>query len=452
MKHIISICLLWLCQLALFGQAQAQTYTADVYATPRSGGTTNIATTIAGEGDSISLYAYPAYGYEFKGWQVDGVILSEEAFYMYIMPDRDVVIEALFKFNPANPGDPQVPVEKFNLTVSASPKHGGSFNVTSTEVGAGQEIYLEAYPYWGFVFKGWMSGDSLLSVSESFVYRMGNADAHLTGVFVYDPQNPGDPDSPDDSEDPDDPVIPDDSTKTYTVNVSGLGGGIATGSGTYAAGAEAVLEALPDEGYSFVRWSDGVTDNPYKLIVDKDTTLKATFAPNVYMLYCIIDSVLYDSISVVYGAVPEVPVVPEKEGYTFSGWEGVPATMPARNVTVSGSYVVNVYNIVYYVNGNVYCTVEVPYGARIELIDDYDGQPGFSGWSAVPEFMPAHDLNVYATLVTSVAEISIDRFADAYSPSGVLVKKQVDIECPADYLAPGLYIIGGRKVVVGQVR
>ena len=30
--------------------------------------------------------------------------------------------------------------------------------------------------------------------------------------------------------------------------------------------------------------------------------------------------------------------VPTKEGYTFSGWSEIPETMPAHNVTVTGSF------------------------------------------------------------------------------------------------------------------
>ena len=66
-------------------------------------------------------------------------------------------------YDPANPGDPQVPVLKHQLRVEASPQQGGSFNVVSEKVSEGGSISLYAYPDAGFVFKGWMQGDSLLS-------------------------------------------------------------------------------------------------------------------------------------------------------------------------------------------------------------------------------------------------------------------------------------------------
>lgn len=38
------------------------------------------------------------------------------------------------------------------------------------------------------------------------------------------------------------------------------------------------LQAIPDENYTFSQWSDGNTDNPRTIILDKDTTLSAIFA------------------------------------------------------------------------------------------------------------------------------------------------------------------------------
>ncbi len=53
---------------------------------------------------------------------------------------------------------------------------------------------------------------------------------------------------------------------------------------------------------------------------------------------------------------------PEKEGYTFSGWEGLPEVMPAKDVTVSGSFTVNSYKLTYVVDGEVYLEETVSYG------------------------------------------------------------------------------------------
>lgn len=53
------------------------------------------------------------------------------------------------------------------------------------------------------------------------------------------------------------------------------------GGGTYEAGTEATLTATPNEGYRFVCWQDGNTDNPRTVTVTADATYTATFEAEV---------------------------------------------------------------------------------------------------------------------------------------------------------------------------
>ena len=46
-----------------------------------------------------------------------------------------------------------------------------------------------------------------------------------------------------------------------------------------------------------------------------------------------------DRVQVLYGAAPVLPDAPAKRGYRFDGWEGVPETMPAQDVTVTARYI-----------------------------------------------------------------------------------------------------------------
>ncbi len=97
-------------------------------------------------------------------------------------------------FDPANPGDPQVPVLKHDITLTATPAGSGTFNIRDGQkVGEGEEIRLYAYPEAGFVFRGWMWGDSLLSTTSPYTYRMGTEDVHITARFEYAPTNPANP-------------------------------------------------------------------------------------------------------------------------------------------------------------------------------------------------------------------------------------------------------------------
>ena len=54
--------------------------------------------------------------------------------------------------------------------------------------------------------------------------------------------------------------------------------GRATGSGVYYTDGTLILEAIPNEGYHFVKWDDENTDNPRCVWVSEDITLTAIFA------------------------------------------------------------------------------------------------------------------------------------------------------------------------------
>lgn len=95
-----------------------------------------------------------------------------------------------------------------------------------------------------------------------------------------------------------------------------------------------------------------------------------------YKLTFMIDGELYYTDSLVHKAEVTVPEVPEREGYTFSGWSEVPVTMPAEDVTISGFFTVNIYKVYYYVGDELVHTAEVAYG---EAIPEYVYEPTAEG-------------------------------------------------------------------------
>ena len=52
-----------------------------------------------------------------------------------------------------------------------------------------------------------------------------------------------------------------------------------TGAGTYDAGTEVSVKAIPNEGYEFSEWEDGDNFPTRTVTVNEDTTLMATFKP-----------------------------------------------------------------------------------------------------------------------------------------------------------------------------
>ena len=123
---------------------------------------------------------------------------------------------------------------------------------------------------------------------------------------------------------------------------------------------------------------------------------KLTIAePDSYILTYMVDGETYKTYEVKFGASITAEAMPEKEGYTFLGWSEIPNTMPANDVTVMGSFSVNKYTLTYMVDGEVYKTYEVEYGTPI-IVEETPTKDGytFSGWSMMPETMPAKDITV----------------------------------------------------------
>ena len=63
-----------------------------------------------------------------------------------------------------------------------------------------------------------------------------------------------------------------------------------------------------------------------------------TINPGVYKLIYKVDGEVYKTYDVVYGTAITPEAEPTKEGYTFSGWSEIPTTMPAHDVTVTGTF------------------------------------------------------------------------------------------------------------------
>ena len=116
-----------------------------------------------------------------------------------------------------------------------------------------------------------------------------------------------------------------------------------------------------------------------------------------------LDGSLLQTDTITYGNSVTPCQVPEKEGYTFSGWSELPATMPATDLVINGAYTINKYRLTYLVDGAVYKECEVAYGDTIiaEAAPLKDGYR-FGGWSEIPVRMPAHDVQVDGVFIEIV--------------------------------------------------
>jgi uncharacterized repeat protein (TIGR02543 family) len=165
--------------------------------------------------------------------------------------------------------------------------------------------------------------------------------------------------------------------------------------------------SIEQEGHTFSGWSEIPETMPAN-----DVTVTGSFTINQYRLTYYMDGEVYTSYDIDYGATITPEAEPTKEGYTFSGWTGVPATMPAKDVTVTGTFTINKYKLTYMVDGEVYKSYEIEYGSAItpEAEPTKEGYT-FSGWSWTPKAMPAEDVTVIGTF-------SINKYKLTYMVDG----------------------------------
>ena len=185
------------------------------------------------EGTVVEISATPSSLATFTGWD-DGNTDNPRQ----IEVTEDMAFVAIFEALP-------------QYTITVRP-HDESMGTTygSGSYTAQTVVTIGATPYEGYYFAGWEDGDMsnprTIIVTESAIY---------VAMFTVTP------------------------VETYYVTVYyDESPGFILGANTeYPAGATSSLGAIPAEGYTFVRWSDGTTDNPKEIVVDHDIVLAAFF-------------------------------------------------------------------------------------------------------------------------------------------------------------------------------
>ena len=201
---------------------------------------------------------------------------------------------------------------------------------------------------------------------------------------------------------------------------------------------------LPEEPTKEGHTFSGWSEVPETMPAE-DVTISGSFIVNKYLVTFMIDDIVLASDSLEYGSTITLPSTPpNREGYTFSGWGEVAETVPANDVTYNACYIANVYKVYYFVGAKLVNMVDVAYG---EAIPEYIYEPEegytFLGWIGdTYETMPAHDVTYTANIESGINQISIDN--GQFMIYDLSGRKVTDVE----NLRGGIYIVNGRKVVI----
>lgn len=184
------------------------------------------------ENTTIQIGATPNEGALFMGW-TDGNADNPRS----ITVTENMTFTAIFS-----------EIETYTLTVRPeNPLQGSTYGGGTYPANTVINIGATASP--GFHFAGWQDGDMnnprTITVTQNaeYIASFSETPVETYSVTVYYDENQG----------------------------------FVMGAGTYTAGSTATLVAIPADGYYFVKWSDGVTEQRREILVDHDIQLAVFF-------------------------------------------------------------------------------------------------------------------------------------------------------------------------------
>ena len=184
-------------------------------------------------------------------------------------------------------------------------------------------------------------------------------------------------------------------------------------------------EAPIKEGHTFAGWGDVASTVPAH-----DVTYIGSYTVNSYTLTYMVDGEVYETATLAYGTAISPEAEPTKEGYTFSGWDGLPRSMPAKDVIVKGYFTINSYTITYVLDGEVYSIETLEYGAKI-VPPVIPGLEDYTIWEDVPATTPAGDITIYGKakdIIDSLTPVFSNGIGYVYDLNGRKLNSNIEIQ------------------------
>ena len=272
------------------------------------------------EGSVVPVEAIANDGYQFVQWNDDNTDNPRE-----ITVTENAVYVAYFSEVPAEP----------TYTITAVPTNPAYGTVTgSGTYPVGTVVTIEAVPNDGYEFFSWNDDNTdnprEITVTENAVYI-----ARFTEV-------------------------PPEPTYTITVISANPNHGTVTGGGTYTVGTVVTIEAVANDGFQFVQWSDNNTDNPREITVTENAVYIARFTevpPEPTYTITVISANPNHGTVTGGGTYPEGTVVTieaiANDGYQFSEWDDENDDNPRQITVTSDAIYVASFNLATDIEENI---------------------------------------------------------------------------------------------------
>ncbi|MEJ2722092.1 MAG: InlB B-repeat-containing protein, partial [bacterium] len=200
------------------------------------------------DGDTVLVSAFPDSGWVFAGWS--GGLTGAENPDTIIMTS-DTTVTANFS-------------QIFNLAINVNGEGSVVASPDTTRFVDGDTVIVEAVPDPGWVFDSWADG---LSGSANPETLLMVSDTTVTANFA---------------------------AEAYTVTLNTVGAGSVTklpDQASYLYGDTVIVEAVPDSGWVFDSWSDGLvgSENPDTIIVTQNLNVTANFVQTLMLTYRLCD-------------------------------------------------------------------------------------------------------------------------------------------------------------------
>ncbi|MFA7074741.1 MAG: InlB B-repeat-containing protein, partial [Endomicrobiaceae bacterium] len=355
-------------------------------------------------GASVTVTATANSNYIFENWTKDNQIVSSNSNYTFNMPAENINLIANFE---------ELAPTLYTVTAVVNPEDSGTITGAG-QYEAGQSVTLTVTPSENYNLLNWTKDDQIVSSNPSYTFDMPANNVSLQANLSL-------------------------SEYSLMLEISPVGAGTVSGTGTYNPGEQIELSATANPGYQFLNWKqeDNILSTNQNFVYTmpaENVSLTAQFTAIEYNLNIIAEPVdggiftgqgtytVNDPVSL--NAVPNT-------GYQFDGWKindqlistnpQYTYTMPANNVNITAHFSLQSYSLTLITSpadsGQLSGSGQYTMGSEISI--SVEANPGFEfvNWkngnteiSTTAEFvfiMPAENVNLTAFLSALNYDLSL---------------------------------------------